>query len=169
MRLRRTIQLTTTTRTASDAALPQSHAADEQSCLSISLCQQTGRPTAFTHCVCKGVLPAPLPVPRVPRARVLGGLGQCRSFGYTATRYRFKNGIVWRPVALEYNATTFDPHDFRHFHDSSILHDYSPLHDPSYTHDSAIEIATVRRTSSSSCTACAGPVKNLPSRQDVLG
>ena len=29
-----------------------------------------------------------------------------------------KNGIVRRPVALEYNATTFDPHDFRHFHDS---------------------------------------------------
>ena len=61
---------------------------------------------------------------------------------YCATRYRFKNGIAWRPVALKYNTTTFDPHDFRHFHDSSILHDYSPLHDPSYTHDSAMEIAT---------------------------
>ena len=34
------------------------------------------------------------------------------------------------------------PHDFHHFHDSSILPDYYPLHDPSYTHDSAMEIAT---------------------------
>ena len=42
------------------------------------------------------------------------------------TRYRFKNGIVWRPKALEQYTTTFDPHDFRHFHDSSLIPDYSP-------------------------------------------
>eukprot|EP01043_Picozoa_sp_COSAG02_P075047 COSAG02_NODE_15294_length_1183_cov_25.371771_1_plen_39_part_10 len=37
-----------------------------------------------------------------------------------------------RQVALEQYTTTFDPHDFHHFHDYSILPDYSPLHDPSY-------------------------------------
>ena len=48
-----------------------------------------------------------------------------------ATRYRFKNGIVWRPEALEQYTTTFDPHDFHHFHDSSLIPDYSPCTIPS--------------------------------------
>ena len=32
---------------------------------------------------------------------------------------------MWRPEALEYNATTFDPHDSNHFHDSSLIPDYA--------------------------------------------
>ena len=41
----------------------------------------------------------------------------------SATRYRFKT-VSCAAGALNQYTTTFDPHDFRHFHDYSILQKY---------------------------------------------